>query len=285
MTIPKTNGREFKPNLKDIIKTPLSVKMSGFVTRFKRHILKMQLDDDNWETYSKAYGPENEAESYYYTFDLGKIDHKIIDGNIYILGDCKPLQFSNRAIIEAVINLPDISSISEVGTGNGKLIVNIKRILGPKVIYTASDIAKCQLDLFKQTFPEDFNQIQPYIFNITERSLPANDKQDVVFAATVLMHIKREIEYRKALENLLLSANKYVVILDNWKSHDYYNDILTIIKNNTDKFSCSTVYKYDSGSNICIIVGLIKDKLPLMYDVLNNNVMLFKYFALNGEWK
>ncbi|MBI5100214.1 MAG: class I SAM-dependent methyltransferase [Nitrospirae bacterium] len=278
MEIPKSNGREFTPNLEEITKKPLSVKVSGFITRFKRHILKMQVDDDNWETYSKAYGPENEAESFYYTFDLGKIDHKIIEGNIYILGDCKPLQFSNRAIIEAVINLPDIFSIAEVGAGNGKLIVNIKRILGSKIGYSASDIAQCQLDLFKQTFPKDFDEIRPYVLDITKEPLPLKEKTDVVFAATVLMHIKRDIEYNKALLNLLFSANKFVVIIDNWKSHDYYEDISNIITN-TPRLSIATIYKYDSGSNICIIVALAGDKLPSRYTEMHNGAELIKYFT------
>ena len=225
MNIPMSNGREFVANLAEITKITNKAKMKSFIIRFKRHILRMQVDDFDWSTYSDVYGIENEAESRYYTFDIGKIDHRIIDGRIYILGDCKPIQFSNRAIIEAVINLPNINSVTEIGTGNGKLIVNIKRILGPNLLYKASDLAQCQLDLFKRTFPLDYEEIRPYIFDITRYSLSFNERTDVVFAATVLMHIKREAAYQFALRNLFLCAKKYVVILDNWMSHEYYSDL------------------------------------------------------------
>lgn len=277
MNIPKSNAREFKPDLKSITKKPPArEKLFGNVRRFKRHILRMQVDDADWSTYSNSYGPQNEAESFYFTFDLGCIDHKVIDGRIYILGDCKPLQGSNRAIIESVINLPNICSVSEIGTGNGKIIVNIKRLLGANITYSASDISEGQLCLFKERFPEEYAEIHPYIFDITKESLATDEKPDVVYAATVLMHIKRSVEYRNALQNLLLSAKRYVALIDYWRSHDYYSDLRDLFKLSSE-LSCACIYKYDSGTNICIIVGLNGNRLMWPYEPVNNRDELMKY--------
>lgn len=277
MKLPKSNAREFKPDLKSITKKPsITEKLFGNIRRFKRHILRMEVDDADWSTYSTSYGPQNEAESFYFTFDLGCIDHKVIDGRIYILGDCKPLQGSNRSIIESVINLPNICSVSEIGTGNGKIIVNIKRLLGANITYSASDISEGQLCLFKQRFPDDYAGLRPYILDITKDALAADEKSDVVFAATVLMHIKRSAAYRNALKNLLLSANRYVTLIDYWRSHDYYSELQDLFKSFSE-FSDACIYKYDSGTDICIIVGLNGNRLMWPYEPVKSGDELMKY--------
>lgn len=244
--------------------------------RFVRHILRKQIDDFDWNTYSRLYGPENDAESCYFTLDLSSVDYKIVDGRIFVLGDCKPLQGPNRAIIESVINLPNIQSIAEVGTGNGKIIVNIKRILGSKAKYSASDISKGQLKLFEERFPKEFTEISPHVFDLTKTPIVESEKPDVVLIATVLMHIKRETEYRHAVKHLLQSARKYVAIYENWLSHNYYSDLAELLAL-TSNSSDTCIYKYDSGSNMCIVIGLNNNTLTWPYEPINSPDELKKY--------
>jgi hypothetical protein len=222
-------------------------------------------DDFAWNMYHEFYGPENVAEEMFWTYDLNEVDFKVISGNIFIIADSKPLNPSNRAILEAIINLPGISSIHEIGTGGGKHIVNLRRILGESVILSASDVVEGQLALFKKRWPDDYLHINPRIHDITKGPLTGESGTDVVFAATVLMHIRGSNKYLSALTNLLHSAKKYVVLIENWGVHNYVEDIRQILLQETDPKRSAEIYQYNSGATKALVIALNGESLPSSY--------------------
>jgi hypothetical protein len=77
------------------------------------------MDDFDWELYTIHYRAECAFNNRFFTVDLSTIDFKFSDGKIFILGDCKPLGLTGRCVYEAVCNLPEITSVAEIGIGGG----------------------------------------------------------------------------------------------------------------------------------------------------------------------
>jgi hypothetical protein len=269
----KTNANKFKPCIESNVKYKLMARLRHLSHRVARKYLiftdNTRVPDDYvWETYHELYGPQNEAEEMFYTYDMNEVDFKVISGNIYFISDSKPLHPWNRVVLEAIINLPGISSIHEIGTGGGKLIVNLRRILGESVIFSASDVSEGQLAQFRRRWPEDYLNISPRVHNIVHKPLTIESKADVVFAATVLMHIKEREKYLSALNNLLHSARKYVVILDNWGDHNYVEDIRQILMQGDDDALSVNMYQYNSGAAKALVLVLNGESLPSSYSAV-----------------
>jgi len=276
MDLPKTNATTFTPNLRGIRSAEWSVRIKSYVRRLKRHLLSRELDDYDWSTYHQFYGPENEVESRNWTYDLGEVDYRVIDGRIFIISDSKPLHYNHRALFEAVLNLPNVASVHEIGTGGGKFIVNIGRLFGPSVRLGASDIGHGQLKLFQSRCPGEYRSIEPFVHDITASELSTPARADVVFTATVLMHIKRREAYRSALSNLLASANGYVVLIEYWPSHNYVEDIRQIAQERLPNASLR-LYAYDSGAAVVLVTSLRDEPLPDCFQPLDHDGQLRKY--------
>src|ERR1017187_4617366 len=91
----------------------------------RRIILKARAHDDyDWSKYSLGYRAQFDWTNRFYSLNLGAVDFKLIDGRLYLLGDCKPLHPTHRCVWEAICNLPDIGSIAEIGTGAGYFLVS-----------------------------------------------------------------------------------------------------------------------------------------------------------------
>jgi hypothetical protein len=233
-------------------------------------------DDYDWSRYNTEYRAQFDWTNRFYTLNLGNVDFKLIDGRLYLLGDCKPLHPSHRCVWEAICNLPNISSVAEIGTGAGFLLVSLSAILGRAVRLSGYDVSEGQLGFFRYLWADFSERIKTSVLDLTLSPIPEIDRPDIVFASTVLMHIQRPVEYRAALRNLLISTNGFVVLMDNWGRHDYFTDLATMTRAGGEFEGCQT-YFYDSGANIAIVISLKEIQLNYPYQPLTNPQTLQKY--------
>jgi hypothetical protein len=231
------------------------------------------IDDFDWDDYPAHYRAENEFNRRFFTDDLRDVDFVFASGKLYLLADCKPLNQTHRCVYEAICNLPAIRSIAEIGVGGGRYLANFRLLLGQDVELSGYDRAPLQIKLFQELFPEVFRETRTGVMDLTEASIKEEPPPEVVYAVTVLMHIQRPDAYQRALRNLLASARNFVLILDNWSSHDYYADLLALAANDPD----TRFYTYDSGANIAIIVALGGRALEAPYVPLTDPAVLQRY--------
>jgi len=108
MTKIKTNAAQYLDAINHIpMKLPLNWKIAHKVKRIRK--LFGRIDDFDWENYNTHYRAEFEWNARFFTMDFDQVDFKIIDGRIYLLGDCKPIHLTHRCVWESIINLPVVS--------------------------------------------------------------------------------------------------------------------------------------------------------------------------------
>ena len=235
------------------------------------------LDDYNWDNYHMIYKAQYEITQLLYTIDFNEVSFKVIDGKVFLIGDSKPIHSTHRCVWEAILNIPNINSVAEIGTGCGFFIAGLKHLLGnSSVRFSAFDLDQKQLEFFEELFPEIFGEISSGILDITQSAIEPQKRPDVIFASTVLMHIKRPEAYISGLKNFLLSGTRFAVLMDNWKSHDYFSDLTQLIECGFNK---AKLYTYDSGVNIAVVISLQGEKLGKPYQPLIDNTTLGKYLA------
>ena len=256
-------------------------KLRGFfestLRRIKRHVLRINVDDFNWKTYSETYyGPEQHREQLCYTTSIDELDFIFQNNKLYTISDGKPIHYVHRSVYESICNLPTFSSVAEIGLGNGKHLVNLNYILGPDIKLYGFDISQKQINLFHKTFIKEGKRIETGVLDITKNMILKKMLPEVVFACTVLMHIKRPDAYIAGLRNFLLSASRYAVIIDHMGSHDYFKDLMTIKSSNKDLQDASFYY-HDTGAYIAIVISLKGESLAGPYKLLDNGMVLTKY--------
>ena len=281
--IPRSNAveygkvcRNFLPIEQHVYKKALR-KKRGFIGKVKRKIKKLTgnyevKDDFEWDRYHFHYRAEIEWHDRLFTLNVGEVDFRFIDHRLYLPGDCKPVHPSHRCLWEAVCNLPAFRSIAEIGTGAGYHLVSLKSILGKGIAFSGYDLSAMQLGLFQEYFPAVFGTVRTGVLDISERPIGEADHPDVVFEATVIMHIKRPSAYKAALSNFLRSANRFAVILDNYTAHDYFTDLSRMAEGTGMK-----LYYFDSGACIAIVVSLDGTHLDWPYQPLADGNTLQKY--------
>lgn len=275
MTKIKTNAAQYADA---IIHIPLRLPLSWRIAHKVKRVGKLfgRIDDFDWDDYNTHYRAEFEWSSRFFTFDFDQVDYKIIDGRIYLLGDCKPLHLTHRCVWESIVNLPSVSSICEMGVGCGFFIIGLKRLMAQQIRYSAYDLNPRQLQFFEELWPVEYKEIAPEILDLTKASIPEVKRTDLVYESTVLMHIQREKEYQAALRNFVLSGNKFAVFMDHWIRHDYFGDLNALIRDSSMKMEKGSLYTYDSGGNIAVILSK-EAPLGAPYQPLTDASILKKY--------
>jgi hypothetical protein len=264
----KTNACEFLSGEREKLELPFSYKIRSKIYSIFRRFISM--DEFEWGLYNIHYRAEIAWNNRFFTEDLSTIDFKFIEGKIYILGDCKPLNLTCRCVYEAVYNLPSFTSFAEIGVGGGRFTANLRTMIGEHVRFSAYDISEKQLLFFKEQYPDVYSKITVGVLDLIEKCIPEAEKPDVVLASAVLMHIQRPEAYQRALHNLLQSGQKYIVLMDNWNAHDHFSDLNKLVHK-------GNLYIYDSGANIAIIINLTNEILDFPYQPLNSGAVLGKY--------
>ena len=241
---------------------PLGYRLRAKVRALRRRLWR--LDDFDWRYYPTHYRAEVAANQKLFAEDLADIDVRVIDGKIYTRGHNKPLHPTHLCVWECILNLHP-GSVAEIGMGGGRFLAGLRELLGKETPLSGYDVSVAQLAFFKELYPRVAAEILTAILDITEEPIPDFKRPDLVLASTVLMHIQRPPAYERALGNLLDSAVRYVVIMDNYSRHAYFDDLTRVCKGRDPS---PLLYRYDTGRACAIVVALTGESLGAPFDPL-----------------
>lgn len=126
----------------------------------------------------------------------------------------KPLHPNQRLLYETLYQLSP-RSVAEFGSGCGLHLYNLS-ILMPDVRLYGCELCDEQIGLGRELFPDLKAEVVKH--DITQ---PFGELVDVVFSLAVLMHLPDSVAIEAALSNMLASAKRQVVIVENWFDHDF----------------------------------------------------------------
>lgn len=180
-------------------------------------------DDYDWKFYSGIYKDGLEGMEKDHVLVLKEGEYRFEGGRLEKKGESLPLNENHRVIYETLLQL-DPGAVFEVGCGCGDHLHNIKT-LNPGIGVYGIDISEGQLDFLKQRHPDLRDSVKQY--NIT---VPLKNKvlpeADIVFSQAVIMHIREN--HLVGLENMFRLARRQVVLMENWKRHEFMDDIKSL---------------------------------------------------------
>jgi SAM-dependent methyltransferase len=196
-------------------------------------------------------------------------DYRFESGKLVKEGDTLPLIENHRIIYETLLQL-NPGTVFEVGCGSGDHLKNIKT-LNPGIGVYGIDISEGQLDFLKQRHPDLGESVKQY--NIT---VPLQNKVlpevDIVFSQAVIMHIREN--HLIGLENMFRLARRQVLLMENWKRHEFMDDIQSLF--DRKRLDWENVYFYYRNSSVTDkphLMIISRSPLP-QYPVLTTYGML-----------
>lgn len=220
---------------KGIYKKCLPKKLQGFLYKSKLRLLNKELydklnnkDDFEWSEYTKTYteqlyGVELKENTLILPDGKYSIDGR---GKIVLDSSLLPLHPNHKLIYETIYHLkPD--SVLEIGFGAGDHLANIQKIL-PHIKISGCELLESQMKLALLRHPELKSSAHLCLHDITTSHAP--HKADLVFTQAVIMHIQKDGRHLNALRNIFHASKKYVLLMENYGRHNFYDDIRKISK-------------------------------------------------------
>ncbi|MBU0533507.1 MAG: class I SAM-dependent methyltransferase [Candidatus Omnitrophica bacterium] len=184
------------------------------------------MDDFDWQRYPEHYQAELADIKKSHTQVLTSGDYVFSEGALSLQKDILPLHSNARLLYETILQLsPD--SLLEVGCGGGDHLSNLST-LSPNIRLYGCDRSIEQLSFLHKRHPNlkaDIGQL--------DITLPYSSQWPVVdlcFSHAVIMRIHTDDNHLVALSNLFKTAKKYVVLMENWRSHDFMESIRNIFE-------------------------------------------------------
>lgn len=238
-------------------------------------------DDFNWSRYHKNYENQIKDVEKDYTLRLSDSDFKITPRGL-VVGS--PSVHENHSLLYKIIYDLDPKSILEVGCGNGDHLTNLRKIMPSKDVKLAGcDLLKGQLDFLVRRNPDLVKTSKIFVHDITVSppiKFLTTDKPDLVYTQTVIMHIQKKRNHIKALRNLFYTSRKYIVLMENWTRHNFFEDIIKISKEKNFPWEELYVYKVDSGKQVALVLSRVPLMgRPIIYAPLRGNAELLKYLS------
>lgn len=221
----------------------------------------------NWSLYHLHYQGEIKQLKKHYTLTLKNNDYifknnKLEKNNSAI----KPLQEVYQVLYETILQLKP-QSIMEMGCGDGRHLYNSQVLLPDAKLY-GFDLSDRQLKYLKKTVPELNAEIKQFDA-IQEWPKDLFPKVDLSYTVAVIMHIRTEEMHKIALANLFNNTNKYVLLVERWKNHNFFADIKELQSKKIINWENIYFYHRDGlTSNIPRI--MICSKTPLDYTILSD---------------
>jgi len=227
-------------------------------------------DDFTWKRYHKNYSEQLKRNEKDHTLKLSN-DFEKIDGELKFY--CNPPLNRNAELLYKVVNDLNPSSIFEIGCGGGDHLYNLQKIL-PDIEIKGCDLLQKQLDFLNERSPE--LKDKTFVHDITKTPVPLF--YELLYTQAVIMHIQKNDNHMEALKNLFMSSTDYIILMENWTRHNFYEDIKTISKERFFPWNNLFIYKVDDGKQIIMVLsdGPIKDK-KLNYVELKSNEEMLKY--------
>ncbi len=179
------------------------------------------MDDFDWQRYTEHYQAELSDIKKSHTQVLTSGDYAFSEGALSLQKNILPLHPNLRLSYETILQL-NPNSVLEVGCGGGDHICNLST-LSPNIRLYGCDRSTEQLSFLHKRHPElkaDIKQL--------DITLPYSSRWPIVdlcFSHAVIMHIHTGNNHLVALSNLFKTAKKYVVLMENWKSHNFMASI------------------------------------------------------------
>lgn len=222
-------------------------------------------DDYDWGKYHTTYSNQQERISKKRTQILKNGDYEFDGKSLGITKDILPLHPNWRLLYETILQLQP-GSILECGCGWGDHMANIK-VLMPSVEISGNDISEKQINHLKDRHPNLANKVE--VLDITKRYV--NCKYDIVYTQAVLMHLNTYNNWIDALINIFKSANKYVILMENWNrhGHNYMDAIKSLNEWDDIKFYFRRSPELGNKPHLMVI-----SKADLSYEILDNYKIL-----------
>ena len=227
-------------------------------------------DDFSWKRYHKNYYAQIKGGEKDYTLKLSN-DFKITNGKLEF--SCNPPLSRNHEILYKVIHDLNPGSIFEVGCGNGDHMANLQKIM-PNAEIKGCDLLQKQLDFLSER--NHALESKAAVHDIIKRPVPLF--YDLIYTQAVLMHIQKGDNHLEALRNLFCSSTEYIVLMENWERHNFYEDLKNISMERDFSWKDLHIYKVDDGKQIIMVLsdGPIEDK-KLDYVELKSDEEMLKY--------
>ena len=227
-------------------------------------------DDFVWSRYHKNYSDQLKSGEKKYTFKLSD-DFKITNEKLEF--SCNPPLNNNAELLYKIIHDLNPTSIFEVGCGGGDHMYNLLKIM-PDVEIKGCDLLQKQLDFLNERSPELKNKTA--VHDITKWPVPLF--YDLIYTQAVIMHIQKGDTHLEALRNLFCSSTEYIVLMENWERHNFYEDLKNISMEKDFSWTDLHIYKVDNGKQIMMVLseGPIIDK-KLDYVELKSDEEMLKY--------
>ncbi|MDP8234403.1 MAG: hypothetical protein P9M06_06355, partial [Candidatus Saelkia tenebricola] len=103
---------------------------------------------------------------------------------------------------------------------------------------------------------------------------PPNINVDLVYTHAVIMYIQRNKRHLSALRNMFHASKKYIVLMENWSRHNFYEDVMKISKEPDFPWKSIYLYVNDGGNQILMVISNI---VLEGYKELHSNKELLKY--------
>ena len=248
--------------------------MLGRLTRLLRAAVRRfrNKDDFDWPNYTKIYSQALDGkDSVGITLILHHSQFSIKEGKLNLNPGVPPLHPNHKLIYEAAYRLQP-NSVLEVGFGGGYHLVNLARLL-PDADIHGCDLLESQLQLAVSRYPDLTARAKLFVHDITKSPPPV--KVDLVFTQTVVMHIQKDQRHLNALRNIFHASSKYVLLMENWSSHNFFADIKKVSQEASFPWKALYMYFIDDRKQQILVV-LSNTKIDGL-QALTRNEELLKY--------
>jgi len=232
-----------------------------------------KLTDFDWTAYHFHYEEELKEMEKNYTLILENEDVIYTDGKIFLKNKkIKPLLRHHKFLLETILQLTP-STILEVGCGWGDHLHNLS-ILNPNLELFGIEISNKQVENLKKRHPD--LKVNLEIVDITCPNYQIS-KCDIVYTNAVLMHTKDYEKHLTALTNLFKIAKNQIVLKENWKSHNFLDDVKKLYADK--KIPWDEIFYYvKSDEKVSTRIMIISSK-KLDLPNLSNHSQLLEEFA------
>lgn len=227
-------------------------------------------DDYDWRLYRSEYVSELRSIARSHTQRLRAGQYRYDNGSLVQQGDGLPLHPNHRLLYETILQLSP-SSVFEAGCGGGDHLHNLN-VLNATMVLSGVDRSEEQLGLLHERNPE--LAATTNIFDLTLPYSQALPTADVSYTQAVLMHIHTGNGHLVALANLFRVSQRQIVLMENWKRHEFLRDAQYLHKNGMTGWPDLLCYfrrspEFDNRPHL-----LVLSKKPLPYEPLDDYSVL-----------